>query len=63
MSDRRPLATSAEVAAYLRRTVGTLANWRYQGVGPTWIKTGGAVRYRWSDIERWLESQAHGGAA
>lgn len=63
MSDRRPLATPHEVAAYLRRTPKTLRNWRCLGIGPAWIRVGRDVRYRWSDVERWLTSQAHGGAA
>jgi predicted DNA-binding transcriptional regulator AlpA len=32
----------------------TLQNWRSRRQGPPWIKTEGAVRYRFADIEAWL---------
>lgn len=49
------LATPAEVAAYLRKSVKTLANWRARGIGPKWIKVGHSVMYRARDVERWLD--------
>jgi excisionase family DNA binding protein len=41
--------------AFLGVPVGTLANWRYQGKGPRFVKVGRHVRYRRSDVEAWLE--------
>lgn len=46
----------------------TLANWRWTGVGPDYIKTspgkGGRIRYRRRSIESWLnERTVSGGAA
>jgi excisionase family DNA binding protein len=38
--------------------VGTLANWRYHGKGPRFVKVGRHVRYRRSDVEAWLERNA-----
>ena len=35
----------------------TLAQWRYLGTGPAYIKVGKHVRYRRSDLEAWLDSQ------
>ena len=32
----------------------TLAQWRYQGKGPTYIKVGKYVRYRSDDVEAYL---------
>ncbi|MGW5687586.1 helix-turn-helix transcriptional regulator [Nonomuraea sp. NPDC003754] len=61
-----PLATEREVATYLSKPPGTLRNWRYRGKGPRWLRLeGGGVRYRWSDVETWLDAQMpnHGGAA
>lgn len=52
-----PLATSREVANHLQQSVPTLANWRHRGIGPKFIKSGGSVRYRWSDVEAWVESR------
>jgi hypothetical protein len=37
--------------------VGTLGQWRWQGVGPDYIKLGKHVRYSWPAVERWLETQ------
>ncbi len=62
MSNRTALATTAEVATYLRRTVKTLTNWRYAGIGPAYVKVGRGIRYRWSEVERWLDSQTKAAA-
>jgi predicted DNA-binding transcriptional regulator AlpA len=50
-----------QVAARVGVEVKTLANWRWRGVGPAFIKLGspggrGAVRYEASEIEAWLGS-------
>lgn len=63
MADRRPLATMAEVAAYLKTPVATLYQWRHRGVGPRGSRVGRHVRYRWDDVERWLDEQATGQGA
>ena len=35
----------------------TLRDWRYRGIGPTYIKVGPkSVRYRRSDLDAWLEA-------
>ncbi len=53
------LATSAEVCEVLGLTPGALAQLRYSGSGPRFIKiTGRAVRYRWADVEAWLEERS-----
>jgi excisionase family DNA binding protein len=54
----RPLASTKEVAAYLGVPVGTLHNWRYHGVGPRAAKVGQQLRYRWEDVEAWLEERS-----
>jgi hypothetical protein len=55
-------ATPREVAAYLRRSEGTLANWRSTGKGPRWTKPGGSIRYEWADVYAWEASEPSGGA-
>lgn len=55
--ERRPLALRQEVADYLRIPVKTLAQWAYLGVGPPYQKVGRHTRYRWSDVEQWLDQQ------
>lgn len=52
------LATAAEVADRLGYTPEGLAQMRYRGNGPKFIKMGGrAIRYRWADVEAWLDQQ------
>lgn len=49
------LATTSEAAKYLRTTVGRLANDRYQGHGPQYVKYGRTVLYRWADLRTFVE--------
>ncbi|EHK82140.1 helix-turn-helix transcriptional regulator [Rhodococcus pyridinivorans] len=60
---RRALADAKKVSAYLDKPVQTLAIWRMKGVGPRFLKLeNGSVRYRWEDVDAWLEAQATGGS-
>jgi len=60
---RKSLASAKEVSAYLGVPLSTIYQWRYRGVGPRAVKVGRHLRYRWADVERWLDEQAEGGAA
>ena len=51
------LATSKEVAEYLKVAPQTLANWAYQGRGPVYIKLDGQRRYDWADVRKWVEAR------
>ena len=51
-----PLLDDREVAAKLRVTVGTLANWRVQGRGPRFL-SGRPVLYRTSDLAEYIQSR------
>ena len=53
------LLSSRAVADYLDIPTGTLANWRYQGRGPAYVRIGRHVRYRAEDIARWIESSVN----
>jgi hypothetical protein len=56
MSENLPaLATPADIAEYLRTTTASLAQDRYKGTGPKFIKHGSRVLYRWSDVVDWLD--------
>ena len=46
-----------ETAAFLKKSLGALAQWRYLGQGPRFVKLGRSVRYRVSDVEAWLDQQ------
>jgi excisionase family DNA binding protein len=60
MARRPSLATSAEVAAYLRVSERTLEDWAYRGGGPEFSYAGQQRRYKWEDVERYLAERARG---
>lgn len=51
------MLTPAELGAMLHKTPAALAQWRYMGVGPRFVKIGRAVRYREADVTTWLDAQ------
>ncbi|WP_240777258.1 helix-turn-helix transcriptional regulator [Nonomuraea basaltis] len=57
-SARRALGKPLEVADYLGIPEATLKQWRWLGKGPKFVPVGRHVRYRWSDVETWLDEQA-----
>ena len=59
--DENELLTEEELSAELKVSPRTLQRWRRQGRGPRWIRVGKAPRYRWSDVQRWLEAHGEGG--
>ena len=49
------MATPEEVAKALHTTTASLAQMRYRGEGPKFVRVGRRrVLYRWVDIEEWL---------
>jgi predicted DNA-binding transcriptional regulator AlpA len=48
------LLTAKQAARYLSISTKWLANQRWQGTGPRFLKVGGAVRYRQSDLDSYL---------
>lgn len=46
------------LAEWLDIPLATIYRWRSRGEGPRGYKVGRHVRYRRSDVELWLESQA-----
>lgn len=60
---RKALASRKAVAEYIDKPAQTLAIWATQGRGPKFFKLeNGSVRYRWSDVDAWLDAQATGGS-
>jgi predicted DNA-binding transcriptional regulator AlpA len=57
-AERRKLGTPAEVSDYLQVPVTDLYQWRHKGTGPRASKVGRHLRYRWGDVEKWLDEQA-----
>jgi hypothetical protein len=54
------LATPAEVAEALHTTTASLAQMRYRGDGPKFVRAGRRrVLYRWADVEQWITDSVH----
>lgn len=53
------LLTPEELADELGMTVEALAQWRYRGQGPVFIKEGRFVRYLRTDVDDWLMGRRH----
>lgn len=51
------ILTVREAANFAKVSKSTLDKARVAGTGPPFIKIGGAVRYRLSDLENWLNSR------
>ena len=46
-----------ELAAYLEVPVKTLYAWRYRREGPPAFRVGRHLRYRWRDVQRWIQER------
>ena len=57
MKPRDQLLTVKELADYLGVPVATVYAWRYRRLGPPGFRVGKHLRFRWSDIERWIEDR------
>lgn len=49
-------ATAAEVAVVLDTTPAGLAQMRYRGTGPRFVRRGRRILYRWCDVRSYLEA-------
>jgi predicted DNA-binding transcriptional regulator AlpA len=54
----RPLATTQQVADYLGISVGALRQRRYLGDAPKAARVGTELRWRWEDVDAWLDKRA-----
>lgn len=51
------LLTPVQASSTLGLAIQTLADLRYKGRGPQFVKVGRLVRYRLRDLEAWLDSR------
>ena len=51
------LLTVEDLAEYLEVPVATVYAWRYRRQCPPGFRVGWHLRFRWSDIERWIEDR------
>ncbi|MEX0796560.1 MAG: helix-turn-helix domain-containing protein [Acidimicrobiia bacterium] len=52
-----PLLSVQDLAVYLDVPVATIYAWRYHRRGPPGLKVGRYVRYRLSDVDRWIDER------
>lgn len=52
------LLTVQDLAAYLEVPVKTIYTWRHRNAGPRGFRVGKHLRFRWSEVERWLAELA-----
>ena len=57
------LLTPQEAADALKLSVHTLSAWRSRpgADGPDWINVGGAIRYKRSDLDKWISTRQRNG--
>jgi excisionase family DNA binding protein len=54
-SGHEPMMSPYDVASYLGVPLRTVYRWRTRGDGPRGYRIGRHVRYRYEDVELWLE--------
>jgi hypothetical protein len=52
------LATPPEAARFLRTTVAKLAQDRYRGLGPKYIKDRGRILYEWAELRKYVKDNS-----
>ena len=58
MPDRRPLLSAEGLADFLGVPLNTVYVWNHRRTGPTAHKVGRHLRYKWAEVEAWLDTQA-----
>jgi excisionase family DNA binding protein len=56
----RDIDRQQATADYLNTSPRTLEDWRYRRIGPPFIRVGGQIRYRRSDVDAWLAANTEG---
>lgn len=52
------LLNTEKAASRLGLATSTLEKWRFQGIGPTFVKLGRCVRYRSDDLDIFIQYQS-----
>lgn len=52
--DQNVLMTDHGVAALIGKSTKTLARWRRDGEGPSWIRVGKTPQYQMQDVMIWM---------
>lgn len=57
-ADPDELLNEVQAADFLKMSIRTLQAWRCRGEGPAFVRAGRAIRYRRSDLIRWIEANS-----
>ncbi len=57
------LVSAQELATYLGVPIGTVYSWRYRREGPPSMRIGRHLRYRWGEVQAWLDNRTMNGAS
>ncbi|GMO57954.1 helix-turn-helix domain-containing protein [Bradyrhizobium ottawaense] len=57
---RETTLSRSHAAAYLGVSISTLARWASNNEGPPYYIVGAEARYRYSDLDQFIETKRHG---
>jgi excisionase family DNA binding protein len=57
VTDPERFLSPRQLAAYSNVSVATVYDWRHRRCGPPGFRVGKHVRYRRSDVDRWVDKQ------
>ncbi|MCI1914620.1 MAG: helix-turn-helix domain-containing protein [Bifidobacteriaceae bacterium] len=57
------LLTVEQVMEIVHKSRSTLAQWRFYGRGPAFVKTGRSVQYKRAELDKWLDRQSFSGTS
>ena len=57
MNQADRLLTPQELAKYLEVPCATIYAWRHRQQGPPGFRVGRHLRFRWRDVERWINDR------
>lgn len=55
--------TTEELAKYLTVPVATIYQWRHRGTGPRAARLGRHLRWKQTDVDRWIEQRTDASAS
>lgn len=50
------IAPAKEVAKFFDMTEAALAQWRFRGTGPKFVRLNRRIFYKWSDVYEWIDA-------
>lgn len=50
------IAPAKDIAEFFGMTEAALAQWRYRGTGPKFVRLNRRIFYKWSDVNAWIDA-------